>query len=109
MRDYSENIDRKKLVTDLESLIKNKDNSLNDKELIIEVAKHSLQLLEEYDNVVRCIAMQLSAGGFNSEGLMSPDVAYKKIQCGINYYGEGFKSMLLEKQKEIDKLKMETH
>lgn len=100
MRDYSEKpIDRAKLVNDLESLIENKENSVDNKELVVEVAKYSLQLLEEYDNIVRCLAMQLSAGGFNSEGLMAPNVAYEKINWGINNLIAGIKNLALVQLK----------
>lgn len=100
MRDYTDNIDREKLVKDLESLVSENETILSDKESIINVSKHALQLLEEYDNVLRCLAMELATGGFNSDGLISPEVAYKKIHCGIDYLvddAQSFKQYLSEK------------
>lgn len=48
------------------------------------LAKDALQLLEEYDGVLRSLACSLSAGGWNSEGLIAPDTADAKIRWGID-------------------------
>jgi hypothetical protein len=47
------------------------------------------ELLEAYDGVLRNLAMSLSAGGWNSEGLIAPEVADQKIRWGIDDHGKG--------------------
>lgn len=49
-----------------------------------ESAKNALQLLDDYDTVLRNLAMALSAGGHNSDGLIDPKVADAKIRWGID-------------------------
>lgn len=49
------------------------------------LARDALRLLDEYDNVLRGLAFWLSAGGFNSEGLIDPEMADEKIRWGIDH------------------------
>jgi hypothetical protein len=50
-----------------------------------DLAKQSVELLEEYSDTLRSLACSLSAGGWNSEGLIHPKIAEDKIRWGIDY------------------------
>lgn len=52
------------------------------------LARDALRLLGEYSEVLRGLAFSLSAGGYNSEGLIDPKTADEKIRWGINHICE---------------------
>lgn len=52
---------------------------------LLRTPEQSTVLLEQYDGVLRELAFYLSAGGYNSDGLIDPHVALDKIKWGINY------------------------
>lgn len=54
-------------------------------EYVESLASDALGLLYEYDGVLRGLAFYLAAGGFNSEGLILPEVADAKIRYGIDH------------------------
>lgn len=66
------------------------------------LAKDALQLLEEYDGVLRSLACSLSAGGWNSEGLIAPDTADAKIRWGIDDLVKGARALAAPVAKEAD-------
>jgi hypothetical protein len=90
-------LDRDALVKNLEELLGSSDK------LIAETARNSLQLLQEYDGVLRGLACWLSAGGWNSEGLIAPQTADDKIRWGVNYLVESTKSWTEHQIKEQSK------
>jgi hypothetical protein len=52
---------------------------------ILRTADEATEMLDEYDAVLRSLAFYLSAGGYNSEGLIDPRIALDKIKWGIDY------------------------
>lgn len=78
-KEQENQLNRELLVKNLEALSKSSEK------LVAETAVNALKLLDDYDNVLRGLACSLSAGGYNSDGLIDPKVAGDKIHWGIDY------------------------
>lgn len=57
--------------------------------------------IEPYDEMLRALCCYLSVGGYNSDGLIPPDVADKKIRDGIDMF------IKVERQRAIASVKRE--
>jgi hypothetical protein len=79
-------VDRSALVSNLQALMEVASSTATsaDPEEVRKMAGDALELLEQYDGVLRNLCMFLSAGGWNSEGLIDPVLADKKIRWGID-------------------------
>ena len=64
------------------------------------------KLAEDYDGVLRGLASFLGAGGYNSEGLIDPQVADDKIRWGIEHILPGclYSNVQLLKSKIVESL-----
>jgi hypothetical protein len=52
-------------------------------------ASRSAKLNESYSDLLRSLAFYLSAGGYNSDGLIDPRIAEEKIRWGIDAFAKG--------------------
>lgn len=79
-------IDREFLVSNLAILKRDPTNGINGfgEDWASSLAGDALALLEQYDDVLRGLALWLSAGGYNSEGLIDPKTADEKIRWGVD-------------------------
>jgi hypothetical protein len=86
----AEKIDRAFLESNLPVLSDNAETAIRafGEDWAARLAHDALVLLNQYDDVLRGIAMSLAAGGYNSDGLIDPKTADEKIRWGINHIVE---------------------
>jgi predicted nuclease with TOPRIM domain len=60
--------------------------------------------LQEYDDVLRSVCFSLGVGGYNSEGLIDPEIASAKISDGIDMLTRWLISQVNDMQEVRDRL-----